>query len=95
MASHVEKNRRDWDLSSDAYQAAHGANLQRTALAWGVWRVPESQLQVLGDLQGLEVLELGCGAAQWTLALLDAGYAAREWAKRWPAENIWKTRKPA
>jgi hypothetical protein len=77
MASHVEKNRRDWDLSSDVYQAAHGTNLLRTALAWGVWRVPESELQILGDLRGLEVLELGCGAAQWTLALLDAGIQAR------------------
>jgi len=77
MASHVEKNRRDWDLSSDAYQASHGEELERTALAWGVWRVPESELRVLGDLTpGSEVLELGCGAAQWTLALLEAGVHA-------------------
>jgi len=34
-----------------------------------VWRIPESEVQALGDLRSLRVLELGCGAAQWTGAL--------------------------
>ena len=70
MSSRV-KNRRFWDSASDAYQAAHGTTLREKALAWGVWRIPESQLRVLGDIEGRDVLELGCGAAQWTLALLE------------------------
>jgi len=70
MSSSV-KNRRFWDSASDAYQAAHGTTLKEKALAWGVWRIPESQLRVLGDIEGRDVLELGCGAAQWTLALLE------------------------
>ncbi len=37
--------------------------------AWGVWRIPETELGVLGDVSGLDVLELGCGAAQWSIAL--------------------------
>jgi SAM-dependent methyltransferase len=63
------KNRAFWNSISDAYQAAHGARLTAEALAWGVWRIPESQLDILGEVQGRDILELGCGAAQWTLAL--------------------------
>jgi ubiquinone/menaquinone biosynthesis C-methylase UbiE len=69
MSSSV-KNRKFWDAVSDAYQAAHGATLGQKALAWGVWRIPESQLRILGNVEAQDVLELGCGAAQWTLALL-------------------------
>jgi SAM-dependent methyltransferase len=68
-----EKNRSYWNASSDEYQAAHGATLRETALAWGVWRIPESELHVLGRVEGLRVLELGCGAAPWTAALLREG----------------------
>jgi SAM-dependent methyltransferase len=70
------KNRAFWDSSSDAYQAAHGPALREKALAWGVWRIPESELRVLGDVRGHDVLELGCGAAQWTFALLEQGARA-------------------
>jgi SAM-dependent methyltransferase len=67
--SSSKKNRAFWNSSSDVYQAAHGASLTAEALAWGVWRIPESELGILGDVQGRRILELGCGAAQWSLAL--------------------------
>ena len=72
---HVAKNRRFWDADSDAYQARHGEVLTRTAMAWGPWRIPEAELNVLGDVRGKDLLELGCGAAQWSIAL--AGLGAR------------------
>jgi SAM-dependent methyltransferase len=40
-----------------------------------VWQIPEAELRVLGDVAGLDVLELGCGAAQWSISL--AGLGAR------------------
>ena len=40
-----------------------------------MWQIPESELNVLGDVAGKDVLELGCGAAQWSIAL--AGLGAR------------------
>jgi ubiquinone/menaquinone biosynthesis C-methylase UbiE len=64
-----DRNRRFWDDDADAYQRRHGHRLTRAARAWGVWRIPEAELQVLGDVGGLDVLELGCGAAQWSVAL--------------------------
>lgn len=69
----MNKNRAFWDVASDAYQLAHGGRLAETALAWGVWRVPESELKVLGDVTGRDILELGCGAAQWSIALAELG----------------------
>jgi SAM-dependent methyltransferase len=65
----VRKNRAHWNSTSDAYQAEHGSALREEPLAWGVWRIPEAELGVLGELEGREVLELGCGAAQWAAGL--------------------------
>jgi SAM-dependent methyltransferase len=70
---HVAHNRRFWDEDADAYQDAHGDGLARAPLGWGAYRAPESELRVLGDVHGLDVLELGCGAAQWSLALAPLG----------------------
>ncbi len=73
MSDHVAHNRAFWDADSDAYQAAHGAELTREPLAWGAYRRPEAELHILGDVRGRDVLELGCGAAQWSIALAGLG----------------------
>jgi SAM-dependent methyltransferase len=76
LTDHAALNRRVWDELADRYQARHGGQLEGSGgNAWGVWQIPESELQVLGDVAGLDVLELGCGAAQWSIAL--AGQGAR------------------
>ena len=67
-------NRERWDADADAYQREHAADLAGDkALAWGIWRIPEEELNVLGDVRGRSLLELGCGAAQWSLALRHRG----------------------
>lgn len=66
-------NRLAWDKNSDDYQARHSDDLTEHALAWGVWRIPESQLSVLGEVAGKDVLEFGCGAAQFSIALAKLG----------------------
>ena len=73
MREHVRHNRTFWDSDADDYQAAHGADLARRALAWGAFRIPESEVRALGDPAGNDVLELGCGAAQWSIALAALG----------------------
>ena len=67
------KNRASWNMDSDAYQRAHGRVLAGKPSAWGVWRIPEADLGVLGNVEGCDVLELGCGAAQWAAALNGSG----------------------
>ena len=66
-------NRRAWNASSDDYQRRHGESLGESARAWGVWRIPERRVGALGEVAGQRVLELGCGAAQWSLALVEDG----------------------
>jgi SAM-dependent methyltransferase len=73
---HIARNRRFWDDDSDAYQEVHGADLAARPLAWGAWRRPESELGVLGDVRDQDMLELGCGGAQWSAALTSAGARA-------------------
>jgi SAM-dependent methyltransferase len=73
---HERRNRAFWDADADDYQAAHGAVLDAAPAAWGVWRIAESEIGALGDVGGLDVLELGCGAAQWAVALAGAGARA-------------------
>lgn len=68
------QNRRFWDEVSDEYQADHGEFLaKRGGMAWGIWQIPESDVRMQGDVEGRDVLELGCGAAQWSIALAQRG----------------------
>ncbi|MDQ4125106.1 MAG: methyltransferase domain-containing protein [Actinomycetota bacterium] len=72
-AEAIAGNRRAWDIGSAEYQAQHDAFLTENALAWGIWRVPEEQLRLLGDVAGKLVLEYGCGGAQFSTALAQQG----------------------
>jgi SAM-dependent methyltransferase len=70
-SDHERRNREFWDADADDYQAAHTPPLD--APAWGVWAIPESEVAVLGDVDGLDVLELGCGDARWSVHLARDG----------------------
>lgn len=74
LSDHERQNRASWDADADAYQARHGEQLEySTGLAWGTYQVAESELQILGDIAGKDILEFGCGAAQWSIALAKRG----------------------
>jgi len=66
-------NRSFWDADADDYQRRHGDALAADPAAWGVWRVPEADLGLLGGVRDRDVLELGCGAAQFGTALARQG----------------------
>ena len=65
----AQKNRDGWGKYSGEYQKKHGEQLNRKDFVWGVWSIPETELKVLGDVKGKKVLELGCGAAQLSIAI--------------------------
>ena len=74
LTDHAAFNRASWNADADDYQARNGPQLAASGgMAWGVWHIPESELGVLGDVEGRDVLELGCGAARWSIALAQAG----------------------
>lgn len=74
---HVERNRAVWNAFSEEYQRLNESQIREQAftgdIAWGVWGVPESRLGILGDVAGKDVLEFGCGGAQWSIALARRG----------------------
>ncbi|HKP17276.1 MAG TPA: class I SAM-dependent methyltransferase [Gaiellaceae bacterium] len=72
-SSDSARNRAAWDRVSDEYQERHAETLGRPEPRWGMWQLPESELAVLGDVEGKDVLELGCGAAQWSILLALGG----------------------
>ena len=74
LTAHAVRNRVSWNDYSDEYQTRNGPHLAASGgMAWGVWQIPEAELHVLGDVSGRDILEFGCGAAQWSIALAQAG----------------------
>lgn len=64
MPAHVLINREAWTKANADYNDASAvAAWSADEITWGVWHTPESDLRVLPDLQGKDVVELGCGTA--------------------------------
>ncbi|MDQ6660656.1 MAG: class I SAM-dependent methyltransferase [Chloroflexota bacterium] len=74
LPDYVGRNKALWEATSETYEQRHAQALEgKNALAWGVWRIPEADLNVLGDVAGKDMLEFGCGAARWSIALAGRG----------------------
>jgi len=71
--SHIDKNRAHWNRQSAEYQRLHGGQLASSEPVWGVWSIPERELGALGEVRDKDVLELGCGGAQWSIFLAGRG----------------------
>ncbi|HKE75599.1 MAG TPA: methyltransferase domain-containing protein, partial [Acidimicrobiales bacterium] len=52
---------------------AAGATLDADAVRYGPGLPPESELRLLGHVDGRRVLDLGCGAGSGAVALAKAG----------------------
>jgi SAM-dependent methyltransferase len=61
-ADHVLRNRSVWDQLAREY-AEPGRRAWQGEPRWGIWRIPEAELQLLPDVAGRDVIELGCGTA--------------------------------
>jgi SAM-dependent methyltransferase len=73
LSEHARRNRESWDADAEDYQRRHAGAIEHDAPHWGMWQLPESELGALGELDGREVLELGCGAGQFGLSLVRSG----------------------
>ncbi|HZO35133.1 MAG TPA: class I SAM-dependent methyltransferase [Gaiellaceae bacterium] len=68
------KNRAAWTESNAAYTNENAStNWALDEVSWGIWGVDESELNVLGDVAGLDVCELGCGTAYFSAWLAKLG----------------------
>ncbi|HWC28688.1 MAG TPA: class I SAM-dependent methyltransferase [Dehalococcoidia bacterium] len=70
----TERNIRHW---TEANERHTGPDARRawsaSEIVWGVFQVPESEIRVLGDVSGLDVVELGCGTAYFSAWLARLG----------------------
>ncbi|MCP9484264.1 MAG: class I SAM-dependent methyltransferase [Gaiellaceae bacterium MAG52_C11] len=70
------RNRELWTQTNADYTAGSApAAWAREEMGWGIWQLPESQLRVFEgiDLEGLAVVELGCGTAYFSAWLAKRG----------------------
>jgi SAM-dependent methyltransferase len=60
----LELNVALWTKNNGAYTgSASPATWMRDEMTWGMFAVPESEVNAVGDVAGLDCVELGCGTA--------------------------------
>jgi SAM-dependent methyltransferase len=73
-SSDAARNVAYWTANNAEYTDEHAAaNWALDEISWGVWGIDESELGVLGDVAGLDVVELGCGTAYFSAWLAKLG----------------------
>ena len=72
--SDAAKNRALWtETNREHTNDSASTNWALGEVNWGIWGIDESELNVLGDVDGLDVCELGCGTAYFSVWLAKLG----------------------
>jgi SAM-dependent methyltransferase len=71
---YVARNRASWTQANADYTDPNARRAwSEDGITWGVFGHPESEIGVLGDVDGLDVVELGCGTAYFSARLARRG----------------------
>jgi ubiquinone/menaquinone biosynthesis C-methylase UbiE len=73
VVSSVHANREHWNRISTSYQAEHDPQIGAQPRLWGAFSLSDDQLGALDPVKGKDVLEVGCGAGQWSRSLAADG----------------------
>jgi SAM-dependent methyltransferase len=74
IPEHVRINRDAWTKANTEYNDASAErSWAQDTITWGVWGTPESVLRALPDVEGRDVVELGCGTAYFGAWLKKRG----------------------
>jgi len=74
LPEHVRRNREGWTQTNAEYTNADAPRpWAAEEITWGMCGVAERELGLLGDLRGLDVVELGCGTAYFSARLARRG----------------------
>ena len=64
LSDDAKRNREDWTQANSEHTDGRASHAwAEPEITWGLWSIPESELGTLGDVDGLDVVELGCGTA--------------------------------
>ena len=74
LPEHAVRNREVWTKANAEYTDAKATEAwAQEEITWGMFSVPEAEVGVLGDVAGLDVVELGCGTAYFSAWLARRG----------------------
>lgn len=73
LTEHAARNRASWDADAPNWVEPGERAWASDEPNWGIWGIRESELRVLPDVDGKDVIELGCGTAYWSAWLARRG----------------------
>jgi SAM-dependent methyltransferase len=74
---YVRQNVANWTRANAEYTDASAERAwAQEEITWGVFSVPESEVGVIGDVDGLDIVELGCGTAYFSAWFVRRGARA-------------------
>ena len=70
----AQRNAANWTQANADYTDENAeTNWALDEISWGIWGIEESELNLLGDVAGKDVVELGCGTAYFSAWLAKKG----------------------
>lgn len=74
LPDHARRNREVWTATNTAYTDASARDSwMQEDITWGAFGIREADVDVLGDVSGLDTVELGCGTAYLSAWLARRG----------------------
>jgi SAM-dependent methyltransferase len=73
LDDHERRNREMWNAEAPGWVEAGRRAWASAEPWWGMFDVPEEEVRILPDVEGLDVVELGCGTAYWSAWLARRG----------------------
>ncbi|MDQ2959858.1 MAG: class I SAM-dependent methyltransferase [Candidatus Dormibacteraeota bacterium] len=62
-SDHAPRNRASWDGRAAKYVEPGRRAWADNIVSWGIWHIPETEVGALPEVDGRDVVELGCGTA--------------------------------
>jgi SAM-dependent methyltransferase len=72
-SEYVDANRAYWTTLAPGYAGSAERAWAKQEPDWGVWAIPEADVRALPDVEGKDVVELGCGTAYFSAWLARRG----------------------
>ena len=73
LPDHVRENKASWEIEAANYVEPARRNWAAEEIHWGIFHVPEAEVGALPDVDGSDVVELGCGTAYFSAWLARRG----------------------
>jgi SAM-dependent methyltransferase len=73
LPEHARENKASWEIEAANYVEPAKRDWASDDIVWGIFRVPETEVGALPDVDGMDVVELGCGTAYFSAWLARRG----------------------